>query len=138
MSYTNLLPPEGDRISIDNDSLRVPERPVIPYIEGDGIGPDIWAAAQRVFDASVEKAYGGARGITWFEVFAGEKAYNRDGSWLPEDTLRAFRDFMVGIKGPLTTPVGEASARSTWPCGRNWIFLYACDRCAISGEWKAL
>ena len=127
MSYTNLLPPEGDRISIDNDSLRVPERPVIPYIEGDGIGPDIWAAAQRVFDASVEKAYGGARGITWFEVFAGEKAYNRDGSWLPEDTLRAFRDFMVGIKGPLTTPVG-GGIRSLNVALRQELDLFVCLR----------
>jgi isocitrate dehydrogenase len=105
----------------------VPERPVIPYIEGDGIGPDIWAAAQRVFDASVEKAYGGARGITWFEVFAGEKAYNRDGSWLPEDTLRAFRDFMVGIKGPLTTPVG-GGIRSLNVALRQELDLFVCLR----------
>lgn len=106
MAYQNITPPEGEKIAIENRELSVPDRPVIPFIEGDGIGPDIWAASQRVFDAAVEKAYGGKKKIVWFEVLAGEKAFNRVNAWLPEDTLEAFREYRVGIKGPLTTPVG--------------------------------
>ncbi|MFO7699704.1 MAG: isocitrate/isopropylmalate family dehydrogenase, partial [Acidimicrobiia bacterium] len=86
--------------------LRVPNDPILPYIEGDGIGPDIWASAQNVFDAAVAKAYGGDRAIAWMEVLAGEKAFNETGEWLPDETVEAFRTYLVGIKRPLTTPVG--------------------------------
>ncbi len=93
-------------ITRTDKTLQVPDNPVIPFIEGDGIGPDIWRASVRVFDAAVAKAYGGTRAIAWKEVLAGEKAFTRTGTWLPEDTLAAFRQYLVGIKGPLTTPVG--------------------------------
>src|SRR5690606_15157142 len=86
--------------------LHVPERPVIPFIIGDGIGPDIWRAAVRVFDRAIEKCYNGSKKIIWKEVLAGEKAYNERGSWLPDETLQSFREYLVGIKGPLTTPIG--------------------------------
>ncbi|MFS8612988.1 MAG: isocitrate/isopropylmalate family dehydrogenase, partial [Planifilum fulgidum] len=99
-------PQAGERIVVENGKLSVPDHPIIPFIEGDGTGPDIWAAAKRVLDAAVEKAYGGKKKIAWFEVFAGEKAYKRFGEWLPEDTLKAIREYKVAIKGPLTTPVG--------------------------------
>jgi isocitrate dehydrogenase len=113
----------------------VPDHPVLPFIEGDGTGPDIWAAAVRVFDAAVEKAYGGKRRISWFEVLAGEKSYNRfkdevddpAKAWLPEDTLQAFREFLVGIKGPLTTPVG-GGIRSLNVALRQILDLYVCLR----------
>ena len=97
-------PPAGDRIRTENGQLVVPDKPVIPYIEGDGIGVDLWPATQRVLDAAVEKAYGGQKGIIWYEIFAGEKANNEFGEWLPEKTVQAARDFQVAIKGPLTTP----------------------------------
>src|SRR3972149_13716 len=99
---------EGQKIKIDQkkNELQIPDNPIIPFIEGDGPGPDIWRASQRVFDAAVKKAYGGTRRIVWFEVYAGEKAHKEFGSWLPEDTLRAFQYYVVGIKGPLTTPGG--------------------------------
>ncbi|MDA8210749.1 MAG: isocitrate/isopropylmalate family dehydrogenase, partial [Clostridia bacterium] len=100
------LPAWGEKITIQNGKLQVPNNPVIPFIEGDGTGPDIWAAASRVLDASVEKAYGGVRKIAWYEVYAGEKAFNKFGEWLPADTLKAIREYIVAIKGPLTTPVG--------------------------------
>ena len=100
------VPADGQRISIQGGKLNVPDRPVLPFIEGDGTGPDIWRASVRVFDAAVEKAYGGKKKIAWMEVFAGEKAYNQFNNWLPDDTVEAFREFLVGIKGPLTTPVG--------------------------------
>ncbi len=106
MEYQHLTPPAGEKITFARGQPRVPERPVVPYIEGDGIGPDIWAAARRVFDAAIKKAYGGQKQIIWFEVYAGQKAYDRFGSWLPDDTLAAFREYLAGIKGPLTTPVG--------------------------------
>src|SRR5688572_31699854 len=96
----------GTAITMHGAKPTVPDDPIIPFVEGDGTGPDIWAASVRVFDAAVAKAYGGKRQIRWFEVLAGEKAFNKTGSWLPEDTLSAFRQFKVGIKGPLTTPVG--------------------------------
>src|SRR5690606_37040763 len=92
-------------ITMGPDGLQVPDDPIIPFIEGDGTGPDIWAASVRVFDAAVEKAYGGERRLVWKEVLAGEKAYNETGSWLPDETVDAFREYLVGIKGPLTTPV---------------------------------
>ncbi len=127
MAYTNITPPAGDKVRVEEGKLQVPDQPVIPFIEGDGIGPDIWAASQRVFDAAVEKAYGGSKKLVWFEVFAGEKAFNRFNEWLPEDTLKAFREYLVGIKGPLTTPVGEG-IRSLNVALRQELDLYTCLR----------
>jgi isocitrate dehydrogenase len=122
------VPEGGTRIQIAQDgSLVVPDDPIIPFIEGDGIGPDIWAATQRVVDASVEKAYGGAKRIVWMEVLAGEKAYDASGEWLPEETFQALREFKVGIKGPLTTPVG-GGIRSLNVTLRQVLDLYACIR----------
>lgn len=114
-------------IKIENGKLIVPDRPVMPFIEGDGIGPDIWAAAVRVFDAAVEKAYGGQRKIEWLEVLAGEKAFKKTGSWLPQETLDAFRKYLVGIKGPLTTPIG-GGIRSLNVALRQELDLYVCQR----------
>ncbi len=123
-----LTPPaEGQRIEIRDGRLVVPNQPIIPFIEGDGTGPDIWRAARRIFDAAVQAAYGSRRRIVWFEVFAGEKAYHRFGTWLPEDTLRAFQHYVVGIKGPLTTPVG-GGFRSLNVALRQLLDLYACVR----------
>ncbi len=127
MSYQSLTPPQGDRITLDKGNLKVPNRPVIPFIEGDGIGPDIWAAAQRVFDAAVKKAYGGEKEIIWFEIFAGEKAYKKFNNWLPDDTLSAVRDYLIGIKGPLTTPVG-GGIRSLNVALRQELDLFTCLR----------
>ncbi len=118
---------EGDPIRFGEDRLEVPNQPVIPFIEGDGIGPDVWRAAQLVFDAAVERAYGGARRITWQEVLAGEKANDRVGSWLPEETLSAIREHVVAIKGPLTTPVG-GGFRSLNVALRQKLDLFACVR----------
>ena len=130
LAYQVLQPPTGERISMGADGqLRVPDRPIVPFIEGDGTGPELWAASVRVFDAAVARAYGGRRGIQWFEVFAGEKAnrvYGPD-TWLPQDTLQAFREFLVGIKGPLTTPVG-GGIRSINVAMRQTLDLYACVR----------
>ena len=114
-------------ITKTDDGLHVPNDPIIPYIEGDGIGPDIWAAAQRVFDAAVEKAYGGERAIEWREVLAGEKAFTATGEWLPDETVEAFRTYLVGIKGPLTTPVG-GGIRSLNVALRQILDLYVCLR----------
>ena len=100
------LPVEGEKIEIQDGKLLVPNHPVIPFIEGDGTGRDIWRASKRVLDAAVEKAYGGKKKIAWYEVFAGEKAFNTYGEWLPADTLTAIREYIVAIKGPLTTPIG--------------------------------
>jgi isocitrate dehydrogenase len=122
------VPAEGTRIQVDADgTLHVPDDPIIPFIEGDGIGPDIWAATRRVVDASVEKAFGGAKRIVWMEVLAGEKAYDASGEWLPEETFEALREFKVGIKGPLTTPVG-GGIRSLNVTLRQVLDLYACIR----------
>jgi isocitrate dehydrogenase len=118
---------QGQKITIQNGQLQVPEHPIIPFIEGDGTGPDIWSAAQPVFDAAVEQAYAGKRQIAWLEVFAGEKSYNKLNTWLPEDTISAFKDFKVGIKGPLTTPVG-GGIRSLNVALRAQLDLYACVR----------
>ena len=108
--------------------LHVPENPVIPFIEGDGTGPDIWRASQRVFDAAVEKAYGGKRKIAWYEVYAGEKAFNKfNGEWLPQGTVEAYRKYLVGIKGPLTTPIGKG-IRSLNVALRQLLDLYVCLR----------
>ncbi len=117
-----------DKITIGQDgSLKVPDNPVIPFIEGDGIGPDIWAAAERVLDAAVEKAYGGRRKIHWKEILAGEKAHNKTGNWLPDETLEAIQEYSVAIKGPLTTPVG-GGIRSLNVALRQKMDLYACVR----------
>ncbi|GAA4497065.1 NADP-dependent isocitrate dehydrogenase [Hymenobacter ginsengisoli] len=115
------------KITIKNGKLNVPDQPTIPFIEGDGIGPDIWRASQRVFDAAVEKAYGGKKKLVWKEVLAGEKAYKQLNNWLPAETLDAFRDYLVGIKGPLTTPVG-GGIRSLNVALRQELDLYACVR----------
>lgn len=115
------------KITIKNGKLNVPDQPTIPFIEGDGTGPDIWRASQRVFDAAVEKAYGGKKKLVWKEVLAGEKAYKQVNNWLPNDTLDAFRDYLVGIKGPLTTPVG-GGIRSLNVALRQELDLYACVR----------
>ncbi len=120
-------PPEGDLITMEGTALRVPDTPVIPFIEGDGTGPDIWAASRRVFDAAVERAYGARRRIVWFEVLAGEKSKHAVDSWLPEDTLRAIDHHLVAIKGPLTTPVG-GGIRSLNVALRQKLDLYACVR----------
>ncbi len=129
--YKKLTPPKtGSRITIGKDkSVIVPNDPVIPFIEGDGTGPDIWKASQLVFDAAVQKAYGGKRKITWFEVYAGDKANDVYGpnTWLPEDTLKAIKEYVVAIKGPLTTPVGEG-IRSINVTLRQVLDLYACVR----------
>lgn len=123
-----LTPPkEGQRITIADGHLVVPSQPIIPFIEGDGTGPDIWRASQRIFDAAVKASYGTQRRIVWFEVFAGEKAHTTFGTWLPEDTLRAFQHYVVGIKGPLTTPVG-GGFRSLNVALRQILDLYACVR----------
>ncbi|MBV9774409.1 MAG: NADP-dependent isocitrate dehydrogenase [Gemmatimonadetes bacterium] len=126
-SWQPTVPAQGERISIRDGELNVPDQPILPFIEGDGTGPDIWAASQPVFDAAVEKAYGGKRRIHWMEVLAGEKAFNGTGSWLPDATLDAFREYLVGIKGPLTTPVG-GGIRSLNVALRQILDLYACVR----------
>src|SRR6266852_5819533 len=127
MAYKDLTPPAGGRISIQNGKLNVPDNPVLPFIRGDGTGPDIWAASQRVFDAAVQKAYGGKRRVAWFEVFAGESAKNKFDNWLPDDTVEAFKEFLVGIKGPLTTPVG-GGIRSLNVALQQMLDLYVCLR----------
>ena len=124
---TLTAPAKGETISIQNGKLNVPRNPVIPYIEGDGTGPDIWRASQRVFDAAVEKAYKGERKIEWFEVYAGEKSFKKYNDWLPEDTLTALRHYLVSIKGPLTTPVG-GGIRSLNVALRQMLDLYVCLR----------
>jgi isocitrate dehydrogenase len=127
MSYSDVTPPAGDKITISNGKLTVPDHPVVPFIRGDGTGRDIWAASVRVFDAAVEKAYGGSRKVSWFEVFAGEAAKNKFDNWLPDDTVEAFKEFLVGIKGPLTTPVG-GGIRSLNVALRQMLDLYVCLR----------
>ncbi|MGA3164000.1 MAG: NADP-dependent isocitrate dehydrogenase [Verrucomicrobiota bacterium] len=127
MAYKNVKPPVGGKISIQNGKLNVPDNPIVPFIRGDGTGPDIWAASVRVFDAAVQKAYGGKRKIAWFEVFAGETAKNKFDNWLPDDTVGAFKEFLVGIKGPLTTPVG-GGIRSLNVALRQMLDLYVCLR----------
>jgi isocitrate dehydrogenase len=117
----------GSKITMSGGKLNVPDQPIIPFIEGDGTGPDIWNASVRVLDASVEKAYGGKRKIVWKEVLAGEKAFNQTGNWLPDETLAAFNEYLVGIKGPLTTPVG-GGIRSLNVALRQILDLYVCLR----------
>lgn len=128
MSYVHLASPElGEPIQFSNGSLQVPNHPVIPFIEGDGIGPDIWAAARFVLDSAVAHVYGEERSIHWFEIYAGDKAHQKFNEWLPEDTLQAIRDYRVAIKGPLTTPVG-GGIRSLNVALRQQLDLYACVR----------
>jgi isocitrate dehydrogenase len=127
-TYTlSTVPAGGDRIDFRDGELVVPHNPIIPFIEGDGTGVDIWRASVRVFDAAVERAFGGARRIHWMEVYAGEKAHDKFGDWLPAETIQAFADFRVGIKGPLTTPVGTG-IRSLNVALRQELDLYACIR----------
>ena len=117
----------GSKITVENGKLQVPNNPIIPFIEGDGIGPDIWAASVRVFDAAVAKAYAGEKKIEWLEIYAGEKAKKKTGEWLPEATIEAMREYIVGIKGPLTTPIG-GGIRSLNVALRQILDLYACVR----------
>src|SRR5208337_3310101 len=121
------VPRDGARIDFVNGKFVVPDHPIIPFIEGDGTGPDIWKAARRVFDAAVQKAYGGRRRVAWYEVFAGEKAYRQFKDWLPPGTIDAIRHFHVAIKGPLTTPVG-GGIRSLNVALRQLLDLYVCLR----------
>ncbi len=127
MAYKDVTPPAGGKISIQNGKLNVPDNPILPFIRGDGTGPDIWSASERVFDAAVQKAYGARRKIAWFEVFAGETAKNKFDNWLPDDTVEAFKEYLVGIKGPLTTPVG-GGIRSLNVALRQMLDLYVCLR----------
>lgn len=127
-SYNGLaLPSDGSVIGFSNGRFEIPDNPIIPYIEGDGTGRDIWKASERVFNAAVEKAYGGKRRIAWYEVFAGEKSKEKFDTWLPDDTVNAFRDLRIGIKGPLTTPIG-GGIRSLNVALRQILDLYACVR----------
>ena len=121
------VPANGQKITVEGMRLNVPDRPIIPFIEGDGTGRDIWRASRRVFDAAVEKAYGGGRRIVWYEIFAGEKAFNQFGEWLTDDSVKAIAEFAVAIKGPLTTPVG-GGIRSLNVTLRQVLDLYACVR----------
>ena len=128
MAYTNVRVPEGGaKISIQDGKLQVPDNPIIPFVEGDGTGRDIWRASVRVFDAAVEKAYGGKRKVHWMEVYAGEKSFRQFQSWLPDETTDAFKEFLVGIKGPLTTPIG-GGIRSLNVALRKILDLYVCQR----------
>jgi isocitrate dehydrogenase len=127
-SYNGLsLPNGGEVIQYADGKYTIPEHPIIPFIEGDGTGRDIWRASQRVFDAAVQKAYGGQRSVKWFEIFAGEKAFSQFSTWLPDDSVNAARDLRVSIKGPLTTPVG-GGIRSLNVALRQILDLYACVR----------
>src|ERR1700739_444279 len=127
-TYNGLeLPRDGQPIEYSHGQYQVPDNPIIPFIEGDGTGRDIWKASQRVFDAAVEKAYGGKRHIKWFEIFAGEKAFRQFNTWLPDDSVSAARDLRVSIKGPLTTPVG-GGIRSLNVTLRQVLDLYSCIR----------
>src|SRR6185312_12724150 len=121
------VPSTGERIAYENGALEVPNNPIIPYVEGDGTGADIWRASVRVFDAAIEKAFGGERRVAWMEVFAGEKAFTRFQDWLPQETVDAMQEFRVSIKGPLTTPVG-GGIRSLNVTLRQVLDLYACIR----------
>ena len=127
MAYKDITPPAGGKITVAQGKLAVPHQPIIPFIRGDGTGPDIWAASVRVFDAAVKAAYGGERKISWFEVFAGEESFKKFNNWLPDDTVEAFKEFRVGIKGPLTTPVG-GGIRSLNVALRQMLDLYVCLR----------
>ena len=126
-SYNGVPVPSGAKIEYGNGRYKIPDNPIIPFIEGDGTGRDIWKASVRVFDAAVEKAYKGKRKVSWYEVFAGEKAMSKFKTWMPDDTVNAIREFRVAIKGPLTTPVG-GGIRSLNVALRQTLDLYACVR----------
>jgi isocitrate dehydrogenase len=121
------VPQGGEKISLLNGIINVPDQPIIPFVEGDSTGRDIWRASVRVFDSAVHKAYGGVRKMHWMEVYAGEKAFSNFGSWLPEETVQAFQEYLVGIKGPLTTPIG-GGIRSLNVALRKALDLYVCQR----------
>jgi isocitrate dehydrogenase len=121
------IPSDGQKITLSGGKLQVPDRPILPFIEGDGTGRDIWRASQRVFDAAVEKAYGGRKKIAWAEVYAGEKAFKKFNNWLPDETVSTFQEYLVGIKGPLTTPIG-GGIRSLNVALRQLLDLYVCLR----------
>jgi isocitrate dehydrogenase len=128
MAYKTVkVPSQGEKITIQDGILSVPDYPILPFVEGDGTGRDIWRASQRVFDAAVERAYGSRRKLAWMEVYAGEKAFTQFGSWLPDETVAAFKEFLVGIKGPLTTPIG-GGFRSLNVALRILLDLYVCQR----------
>ncbi|MGE5396172.1 MAG: NADP-dependent isocitrate dehydrogenase [Chitinophagales bacterium] len=127
MTTQQSIPVNGEKIVVENGVMKVPDHPIIPFIEGDGTGPDIWAAAYRVVDAAVEKAYKGQKSIVWKEVLAGEKAFNQTGEWLPQETFNAIREYLIAIKGPLTTPIG-GGIRSLNVALRQELDLYACVR----------
>jgi isocitrate dehydrogenase len=129
MAYKTIkVPSNGEKIRLKSDhTLEIPERPILPFIEGDGTGPDIWRASQYVFDGAVKKVYGGKREIAWMEVYAGEKAFKQFNTWLPDETVEAFREYLIGIKGPLTTPVG-GGIRSLNVALRQLLDLYVCLR----------
>ncbi|HET9594258.1 MAG TPA: NADP-dependent isocitrate dehydrogenase [Anaeromyxobacteraceae bacterium] len=122
-----VVPKDGQKVTLTNGKLHVPDRPILPFIEGDGTGRDIWRASVRVLDAAVEKAYGGKRKIHWMEVYAGEKAFTKFNNWLPDETIEAFREYIIGIKGPLTTPIG-GGIRSLNVALRQMLDLYVCLR----------
>src|SRR5579863_3543021 len=127
-SYNGLeVPKNGQAIEYKDGQFQVPDRPIIPFIEGDGTGRDIWRASQRVFDAAVQKVFGGKKKVAWMEVYAGEKSFKKFNNWLPDDTVAAFREFLIGIKGPLTTPVG-GGIRSLNVALRQMLDLYVCLR----------
>src|SRR5271170_7028039 len=128
MAFKNIkVPTDGAKITLTNGKLNVPDKPIIPFIEGDGTGPDIWRASQYVFDEAVRKIYGGKRKIAWMEVYAGEKPFKMFNTWLPDETVEAFKEYLVGIKGPLTTPVG-GGIRSLNVALRQLLDLYVCLR----------
>jgi len=128
MSYPTVnIPPWGEKITLHEGKIQTPDYPILPYVEGDGTGRDIWRASVRVMDAAVQKAYDGKRKIAWLEVYAGEKAFTNFNTWLPDETVAAFREFLVGIKGPLTTPIG-GGIRSLNVALRKALDLYVCQR----------
>ena len=128
MKFEHVVPPAGgEKITVQNGKLSVPDQPIIPFIRGDGTGPDIWAASERVMDAAVAKSYGGKRKIHWMEVHAGEESFRKFGDWLPQETVDCFNEYLVGIKGPLTTPIGKG-IRSLNVALRQLLDLYACVR----------
>src|SRR6201981_3199029 len=127
MAYQTVQAPSGGKITIQDGKIQCPDNPVIPFIRGDGTGPDIWAASVRVFDAAVEKAYNGQKKVSWFGVFAGQAAKDKFDEWLPDDTVGAFREYLVGIKGPLTTPVGGGIS-SLNVALRQLLDLFVCLR----------
>ena len=128
MAYSQVkVPADGAKITIQGGKLQVPDHPILPYVEGDGTGRDIWRASVRVLDAAVQKAYGSKRRIRWMEVYAGEKSFRRFQTWLPDETVQAFSEFLVGIKGPLTTPIG-GGIRSLNVALRKALDLYVCQR----------